>query len=224
MNLYILVEGKQTERILYPIWLQFIAPHMTRVQSLSSINENNYFLISGEGYPRMLDVKLNDSLKDIEQQGNFDLFWVVLDSDGESVPVRRQYVLSRIAQSGIDIGSCQVEVIIQDPCIETWGLGNSSMISVNHLYGELSDFYRHYDVKNNDPELMRKQRGFLGSEASFHERYLKSMLILKGIKYTKKNPQGMKDLYYFNALIERSLNQNNHLRSFAHFYQNASSL
>ena len=221
MNLYVLVEGKQTERILYPSWLSYLAPHMVRANNLSDVLDNHYYLISGEGYPRMLDVKLVDSLKDINQQGNFDLFWVVLDSDGEDIESRRQDVLNRIANSNVDIGNCSIEVIIQNPCIETWGLGNKDMISLNQLHGDLSELFHHYNVKENDPELMKKINGFLGTDAAFHERYLKEMLLINQVRYTKKNPNGLKDKYYLDAMVNRARDGEGHLHSFFYFYQRA---
>ncbi|URQ60039.1 hypothetical protein LQ939_15030 [Pantoea alhagi] len=221
MNLYLLVEGRQTERVIYPAWLKYLAPHMVRVNTPLELQDNNYFLISGEGYPRMLDVKLNDSLRDINQHGSVDNFWVVLDSDGEDISNRREDVYKRILGSGIDIGECRVEVIIQNPCIETWGLGNKSMIAVNQLHGSMSELYRHYDVKNDDPELMKKQDGFIGTDAGFHEKYLKEMLSINSIRYTKKNPNGLKENYYLNKIIERATSEEEHLGSFLYFYRRA---
>lgn len=224
MNLYILVEGRKTERILYPIWIKYLAPHMKRVTSISDVVANNFYLISGEGYPSLLDVKLEDSLKDIRQQGNFDVFWIVLDSDDETVDARRDLVFQRVNDSGIDIGNCLVEVIVQKPCIETWGLGNRSMISVNQLHGDMSGLFRHYNVRDNDPELMEKEPVFLGSNSLFHERYLKEMLLEKQIRYSKKNPNGLKEEYYLNELISRAQAEEGHLSSFLFFYQKIQSL
>ena len=88
MNVYILVEGKQTERKVYPAWLSQLASHMKQVESHADVEENSYFLLSGEGYPRLLDVSLKNSLNDIAESGKFDAFWIVLDSDGEDIRER----------------------------------------------------------------------------------------------------------------------------------------
>lgn len=224
MNLYILVEGRHTERKIYPAWLRYISPNMERVDYPSAIRDNNYYLISGEGYPRILDVELKNSLKDISENKLIDCFWVVLDSDGKNIEERIGDIHERINKSGIIIKHCSVSVILQNPCIETWGLGNSSAISQNQLHNGLSDFFHHYDVKSNDPELMRKPISFIGSDASYHESYLKEMLSVNNIRYTKKNPQGLIEKYYLDALIERAANSDGHLKSFKIFYDLASSL
>jgi hypothetical protein len=54
MNLYFLVEGTQSERKVYPAWLAHILPELQRVQSCDDVNEKNYYLISGEGYPSLI--------------------------------------------------------------------------------------------------------------------------------------------------------------------------
>jgi len=53
MNLYFLVEGKQSERKIYPAWLAHILPELQRVDNCDDVNEKNYYLISGEGYPSL---------------------------------------------------------------------------------------------------------------------------------------------------------------------------
>lgn len=81
MNIYILVEGKQTERKVYPAWLEHLSPSIKRIENLSQLEDSNYYLISGQGYPHMLDNMLKNSLLDIKQYKKFDFFWIVLDSD-----------------------------------------------------------------------------------------------------------------------------------------------
>ena len=49
MNMYIVVEGKHTEITVYPAWLAFVAPKMTRIDNPRNVCSNNYYLISGEG-------------------------------------------------------------------------------------------------------------------------------------------------------------------------------
>lgn len=218
MNLYILVEGKQTERRLYPSWLASISPSLKKVDSLSSLNENNFYLISGEGYPRMIDVALVNSLKDIRQFPNISNFWIVMDSEGSEVSEKRQYVLSRIEEAGIDINHCTVDIIIQDPCIETWGLGNKIICSKNKLEAAFTPFYKHYDVNSSDPEKMQKPDDYEGSIAKYHESYLKSMLALRNATYTKKNPAALMEPSYLQQLVDRANDGDNHLGSFKHFH------
>lgn len=50
MNAYIIVEGNRTETIVYPKWLEILAPAFKRVSSVSDILENNYYLLAAEAY------------------------------------------------------------------------------------------------------------------------------------------------------------------------------
>jgi hypothetical protein len=80
MNLYFLVEGK-TERKVYPRWIDYLMPHLTRISTPTEATQDNYFLISGGGYPHLLDKQLGDSVKDIQETGNYNHFIVVLDAE-----------------------------------------------------------------------------------------------------------------------------------------------
>lgn len=226
MSLYILVEGKQTERKLYPVWLAHICPELIKVESPRSlVNNNSYYLISGEGYPRLLDVELKNSLRDIEENKSVRNFWVILDSDGVGVDVRRREVLDCIDSfSSIDIRHCSVEVIVQNPCIETWGFGNKSIISLNQLHDEFRGFFTHYNVRDLDPELMSKPREYVGTLAAYHESYLRCMLRQKQIRYRKNNPNGLIDVSYLEKMISRANDGASHLKSFKHFLELANGI
>lgn len=223
MNLYILVEGRQTERKVYPAWLELLSPHMSKIDSPANVDENNFFLISGEGYPKLLDIALHNCLKDIKSSGKFNSFWIVLDTDGQSMQERGDDILNRITLSGIDIGDCAVEIIFQNPCIETWGLGNKSIISKNQLHGNLNDCYHFYDVSANDPELMAKPDNFNGTIANFHEFYLKAMFTQVNMNYSKTRPHALSDKSTVAGMISR-INEGDHLGTFKKFYNLASLL
>lgn len=223
MNLYILVEGRQTERKVYPMWLSILSPHMKKVDSPESAVDNNFFLISGEGYPKLLDVALNNCLKDIKASGSFNSFWIVLDTDGQSMEDRGQDIYNRIAQSGIEIGDCSVQIIFQNPCIETWGLGNKFIISKNQLHGDLNDCFHFYDVSANDPELMTKPAGYIGTIANFHEFYLKTMFSQVKMNYSKSRPHALSDKNTVEGMVSR-IREGEHLGTFKTFYNLATSL
>ncbi|MCU6406609.1 RloB family protein [Enterobacter quasiroggenkampii] len=218
-----LVEGRQTERKVYPLWLELLSPHMNKIDSPSNAVENNFFLISGEGYPKLLDVALKNCLIDIQSSGKYDSFWIVLDTDGEDMQERGDDILNRIASSGINIGDCSVEIIFQNPCIETWGLGNKSIFSKNQLHGNLNDCYHFYDVSANDPELMAKPRDYNGTIANFHEFYLKAMFNQVNMNYSKARPHALSDKNTVEGMISR-INEGEHLGTFKKFYKLATLL
>ena len=39
MNLYFLVEGRRTERWVYPAWLGYLLPHFTRVDRFDAVRD-----------------------------------------------------------------------------------------------------------------------------------------------------------------------------------------
>ena len=53
MNLYFLVEGAKTEMKVYPKWLSHLIPELTQVASLSDVNDNNFYMLSGGGVPQI---------------------------------------------------------------------------------------------------------------------------------------------------------------------------
>lgn len=55
MNIYIIVEGSSGEKKVYPSWISFINSELKEVISIDEINENNYILFSGNGYPQYFE-------------------------------------------------------------------------------------------------------------------------------------------------------------------------
>ncbi len=224
MNLYILVEGQQTERKLYPAWLSHLSPKMKKVDAISQMTENCFFLISGEGYPRLLDVALINTLKDLNENKFISNLWVVLDADDKSVEERREQVFERVRAAGIDISHCKIDVIVQKTCIETWGLGNKIIISPNKLSAEFNEFLSYYNVQDEDPELMGKPDRHKGSIAHYHECYLRAMLKLRNATYQKKNPIALMEPAYLAQLEARVKEGRSHLPSFEYFLSLAKGL
>lgn len=64
MNLYFMVEGI-TERKVYPQWISYLLPHLSRVNQASDARENNYYLISGGGFPSILNDHLANSIEEV---------------------------------------------------------------------------------------------------------------------------------------------------------------
>lgn len=68
MNLYFLVKGKRTERKVYPMWLSILKPAMVKISYAADANDNNYYLMSGEGYPSLLN-HLENVIAEINEIG-----------------------------------------------------------------------------------------------------------------------------------------------------------
>lgn len=216
MNVYFLVEGRRCERKLYPAWLSAIAPHLQKVKSPRDASSNCYYLISGEGYPSILDVRLPAAICDIEETGRFDLLVVVVDSDEETVEAREKAVIAAAERSATRLTRAKLKVVVQHRCIETWLLGNRRIFVRNPEGQELRSYVGHYDTRQLDPELMPKLAGFV-NHAQFHYQYLKAIFQERKTSYTKSHPGDAATRVYLEQLIGRIKDHPNHLASFSGF-------
>lgn len=199
MNLYFLVEGKRTEKKLYPAWLEILAPALKRVESLDDINKCNYYIFSGEGYPSLLN-HFENAVKDYLACGKFDRMVVCLDVDDSTPEDRIQIVTAASLAAGLP--AKELTVIAQECCIETWFLGNRKAVSPQPNISELSKWLSFYNVRQDDPEAMEYPTEFC-ARSVFHDHFFKLVSRDKGFKYTKTNPRHVKDEAYLRELIAR---------------------
>jgi hypothetical protein len=218
VNLYFLVEGT-TERKIYPKWLETLLPNFTRVSSPDSATDFNYFLISGGGFPHLLDKGLPNSAADIIETGNYNYFIVVLDADEATVNERSHEVQNKFDAFNIQLGRCQTKIIVQNRCIETWLLGNRRIFQRNPQDIELRSYINFFNVHWNDPELMYKPNNFDESVGWYHKKYLKLMLAERNISYSEKYPRETAEPYYLQALQDRTQQTPTHLQSLQYFFQ-----
>ncbi len=222
MNLYFLVEGRSTEKKLYPKWLGHLLPSLEQVPSPSEAQANNYFLISGGGYPQILGDKLVNSLLDVAAAGAYDYFVVVLDAEevtpAERIEEVRTKVDQSLAENGISLGTCKLMVIVQNRCIETWLLGNRRVFRRNPNSSELRRYVDFYNVHDDDPELMDKPPGTEGTMAAFHYEYLRLVLRERNTPYTKKTPGDACKSHYVDQLQQRIRDTPDHLRTLQVFF------
>lgn len=129
MNFYFLVEGK-TEMALYPIWLSYIFPQLEKVDRYNQVIENQYYIASGDGYPSVLNNDyVKNAIQDINQYGKYDYLVLVIDSDGYSD--RKATIEKYLIENDIVLQDCQLEIIVQNVCIETWLMGNIAAYPVD---------------------------------------------------------------------------------------------
>lgn len=217
MNIYFLVEGKRTEMKVYPKWLAILLPKLIKVQWHHEVNDNNYCIFTGDGFPSLLDNHLKNSIEDINNVSKFDYFVICLDSDNDSIEDRKKQVFDFIENEKIVINpKTELVIIVQNKCFETWFLGNRRIFKKNPQSEFLSDCINFYNVKENDPELMHKPADFEQSCSIFHSTYLQEILSERKIQYSKKNPGVVAEEYFLNELIQRNL-KSNHIKSFRNF-------
>lgn len=205
MNLYMLVEGKRTEKKIYPQWLLHTVPQLTRVTQPQDAISNNYYIISGNGYPSIL-THTKQAVETINGLGGlYDFFAVIVDSEDVGVETRRKEISDAIESVGINL-PVNTFVIVQNYCIETWLLGNKKFIQPNPTLPELKDCMDFYNVRLNDPEEMDKPAWHTGTKASFHDYYLDK--IFRGrtggrLVYNKTTPGEATKKHYLNSLVKR---------------------
>lgn len=212
MNFYFLVEGRRTEKKVYPKLLSYFLPQLNKVNFADEVVENNYYLISGEGYPKIHNVFLKNAIEEVNECGNYQYLVVVVDTDDDEKQKRINAIKQYVKDKTIVLNpSCSLHIITQTPCIETWFLGNREA----YLSGVSNDnFLSHaefYDVSQDDPELMSKPSEFVGTISKYHELYLKKM-----VRYSKEHPGKVTMPDYLNELKKR-VNETNHLSSLKNF-------
>ena len=219
MNIYFLVEGKQTEVKVYPKWLSHLIPELQRSTNFDTVTKNNYFIFSGKGFPSLLDNHLRNCILDVNHIGNYDYLVICLDADEETIEHRKQEVLDFMAKENISLNAkTEFKIIVQNKCLETWFLANPKIFKKNPNSDFLKECVDFYNVKNNDPELMGKPSDFEGSTSAFHSNYLQGLLAEKNVSYSKKNPQSVTEEYYLRQLILRN-QKTKHIQSFKHFIE-----
>ncbi|RUT06649.1 hypothetical protein DSM106972_029060 [Dulcicalothrix desertica PCC 7102] len=216
MNIYFLVEGKKTERKVYPAWLAHLVPELQRVSNYNEVDRNNYYLFSAEGYPSIIYEHLPNSIADVMENGKYDYFVVCLDAEENAVDAIKQEIYELIRVEKINLGLIQFVIIVQNRCIETWFLGNKRIYSRQPQSQPLLNYTKYYNVAENCPELMGKYKNF-NTHAQFHEEYLKELFRAKNINYSKKNPGDVIKLYYLEQLLYRIHDNQYHLLTFQDF-------
>ncbi|MGB5960936.1 MAG: hypothetical protein WBG73_09790 [Coleofasciculaceae cyanobacterium] len=218
MNIYFLVEGNSTEKKIYPKWLEYLIPNLVRVQYHDQAENNNYYLISGQGYPRILYDGLENAIDKILEIPKYDYLVICVDADEETVEERVQYIREFINNKEINLGKTKVEIIVQNRCIETWLLGNKKIFnSKQPLDLPLSSYVNYYNVSQNNPEEMGKYK--MRNHADFHYEYLKEIFRSKNTTYSKKYPKDAKEKYYFEELQKRVQDQPEDLKTFQFFLE-----
>lgn len=220
MNVYFLVEGRRTEKKIYPKWLSHLVPELTKVDFFDDVKEFNYKLFSGFGFPHLLHKHLRSSVEEVNEAGNYDYFVICLDADESSVEDMINEVNNFMQQEEIAlIEKTKLVIIVQNKTIESWLLGNPRIFKRNPRNSQvLNQLVAFYNVSTHDPELMLKEKDFDGSIGDFHFLYLREYLLERNISYTKEYPREVTEEYYLNELIKRN-SDTSHIASFRVFLE-----
>jgi len=215
MNIYFLVEGRSPEKKLYTAWLTHLIPEFKRIDFYDQVNRNNYFIISGNGYPSILNDGIPNAIDKIQEVSKYNYLVICLDADEDTVEEREQYVNDFITKNITIPAQLEIVIIIQNRCLETWLLGNRKIFnSKQPLQRLLADYVKYYNVSQNDPELMGKFNQ--KNHADFHLVYLQEIFRAKNLSYSKKFPGETQEEYYLQQLKKR-IDETEHLKTFQKF-------
>ncbi|MEG5031765.1 hypothetical protein [Microcoleus sp. AT3-D2] len=215
MNLYFLVEGTQSEKKVYPAWLAYLLPELQRVDNCDDVNEKNYYLISGEGYPSLYNY-IPPAIAEINSNGKYSYFVVCLDAEENTISDLETEIDEFLSQQKLKLNNAKLVLIFQNRCLESWLLGNRKIYSKNPQDKPLLDYTRYYDVSVNCPENMGRYQEF-NTHAQFHGAYLRALFEAKNITYSKKRPGDVLKAFYLEQLLARIQVQPEQLTTFRHF-------
>ncbi|MFT6902616.1 MAG: hypothetical protein ACJAXS_002832 [Colwellia sp.] len=212
MKLYFLVEGVSSEMQVYPEWVKFFIPKLCYVEAFEDFKscDSGVFLVSGEGYPSILN-HLENSVKDITDIGNVDHFFIILDCDESTIELREKEVMDGITSLNLDLNA-EITVIIQNRCFETFLFGNSQAIPRQPNSYPLIDYCRYFNVIANDPEDMGSYTDD-NTHSQFHAKYAIQALREKRIRYSKSRCDGVANPEFVEKIFQR-VSDTEHLKTF----------
>jgi len=220
MNIYVVTEGP-SEKKVFKSWIRQVNPSISPVETIDKVKNNNFYIVSGGGYPQYLDV-IDAAIFDVisiyeNATPLFNRLVICADSEDYTFKEKLQEIKNHVhrnlagKKTKIDI-----KIIIQHYCFESWCLANPKIVTRNIKIPELSTFLKHFNVKDSDPEKMPSFSTRSLNRAQFSEEYLRLLFQNKNITYSKGNPRYVQEPTYFEQLKKR-YDTTNHIQSFGEF-------
>ena len=127
MNIYLVVEGRVGEKLVYGYWVPLVNQSLKVVDSIEDVTEDCLYIISGGGYPNYFEV-ISAAIEDVTSGGLFNRLVIAIDSEEMTYEDKRTEI-----QSFVDVHNIQFDcrIVIQHFCLETWALGNRVIITRN---------------------------------------------------------------------------------------------
>ena len=214
MNQYIVVEGLCSEQKVYPSWILYTNSALTQVFDLADIVSNNYYMISGMGYPQYFEI-IQAAIDDVNTNETIDQLVICVDSEEMSFAEKKDEIEAFVEGK---IEPWKVVIVIQHYCLETWALGNQVIHKRNPQDETLRKYIRFHDACHSDPELIPNPSQFSMNRAQFCTDYLRRTLREKYPKltYSKRDPSLLAHPKYFERIRLR-FEKMNHIDSFSSF-------
>lgn len=223
MNIYIIVEGKTTEPIVYTAWLNILVPQMSKIENAWEVAENNYYLFSSQGIPSIYKHVAN-AIVDINNinagnKGKYDYLLVCLDTEEETREYIEEQISKAVNENGEELKDAKLLVFEQKVCMETWFLGNRKVFKANAQDDVLLSYISEYNVRDLNPENMNNLRPeHYSTKAKFHQDYLKRMFRERNMRYSKSKPDEVCKELFLKQLISR-YHDTNDIKTFGSWYE-----
>ena len=212
MKMYLLLEGRRTEKKIYRAWFSHWFPNFRQAERIEDLSENTIFMLAGMGYPQYLR-RIADAVADCTS-AKVDHLFICVDAEEELPNKRRSEVLSAISEirTNSATDSVKIHVVVQDCCIETWLLGHRKLIPRKPMSARLREYLTTYDVAVLDPEKLGSHQRFL-TRSQFHFDYLREVFRHHNKSFSKQNPGIALEQNYLEALLSRH-RETGHISSF----------
>jgi hypothetical protein len=222
MNIAFLVEGT-TELRLYPKWINYFSktPLLECTTGYQDVVANQFTIFNVEGIGRMKK-GIQAAIMDIRRNPVFDYLVVVVDADDNNITASTLWIQDILSDSDtlpLPV-HCQLKIIVQQVCIETWFIGHSDYFLLAKSCGDkgIRQSMSEYDALNQDPALMPNQRAStVHSIGAYHADFLRKMLngANRNWRYSKTTAHLLIDIPYLQRLEQRLVETPTHLQSFS---------
>jgi len=214
MNIYVVVEGDVTEKIVYSKWITYANPILSEISHPSLVTQNNFVIVSGQGYPQYR-VRIERAAADVQNIQAFDRLVVAVDSEDGAQNDKYLEIEQIILGTRF---SKDYRIIVQHFCFEAWALGNKRVARRNSRDADLIRYRAIHDVVSEDPERLPDFAQEELNRARFSLKYLKALLRDRApnLHYSKSDPGIVKDRVFFDALCQRRI-ASGHIGSFQAF-------
>lgn len=220
MNIYVVVEGERTEKLVYASWISILNPDLTQAIRLEDVDHNKYFIEGGGGLPYLFQIIEGaiENIITISTNGYqlFDRLVVVVDSENLTMAEKDQEIRDFINEK-CALNKCVIDyrIIVQHFCFEAWALGNRQLKKGNIQSSTLRKYIADYDVSRLDPELLPPRSSEQLNRAQHAKKYLRLFLNEKYPKqgYSETNPGPLCHVKYLRKIDERRMNTG-HVNSF----------
>lgn len=210
MNYYVVTEGF-SEKLVYEHWIPLINNGLTYVDHPSKLINNNFSIVSGNGYPGYLSV-ITGAIEDIKSNPSPTKLVACVDSEDFSYQQKYSEIESHILS--LNTQGLNYSIVIQFFCFETWALGNLKIGPRKPKTFELAELKKWFDVLIEDPELLPATNELNRSQLAMV--YLRAMIKDKIVRggYSKSNPSIVQHPSYFQEICSRHI-KTAHLGSFS---------